>query len=1102
MEVAHGFQYVHSFEKHRAAIKQVVYNRQTKKFVSLDMKGLRMWDLKREHKAIRFKKDNFIQAIIYLETRQCYLAAAMDMSIKVYNHNLEKVNVSKDIPDITIEERALTSIIYDLNTDTVVTGSVRGAHIWNFRGSRFKRASKDKLYALDWLEMLPGSEGKWVQRVDFGPVTTSPIDELLKSRRVHCSYENNMLIYNLEPNHDKSTRYKYHIFNERKGNSKQYGNNNNHDKDVDAEEEEEEEETLQDVLTQYQITESQFRAWNDLNSGKPVNGLKYVVNFVPHVITKLADLKKLHEHSITGVVRNEKLGYLITSSLDLELKIWNTRNDYSVVKVLSGHAKPISGLVPHPTFGLLVSSGMDCTIRVWSLLTLKEEYSMETQEPVCGCFYAHTQPAYNNKPISPLITVIGNTVVVWNHHELTNLFSVVRSAPSSIIPYSNCIFVRCHDKSARLLRVHDGETMNTLLPDDAVTLMKTLLYNDNDSENHYFGLLENGKIFTYNGKKTSTAKLSGRWGGDIMDHGDLISCIAICNVVPCETQHEYHGPALEIENGNEASSIDPPNSNNSNSNEDNDMDATLPKKTFLVAGTSKGHLVFYDVNGNGEIYTHFIAHKDPITQVYVDTSRSLLLCMVKDEFLIVVSVRQERTLMQINLTEDEVVPNAITCFHLSQIEPLALIGLSTGYFDILNVKSNIRARDQEKNDIIQHKAPVTIASFLDRFNIVATGSLDCTIKLWTSNTLVLLTEIPFTTPIRAISFTGNEGNLLVGEKRDVFLIKAKAYRLWKILHKFGLAKQTNALEDGLIPPVELSLSDSMSSSIDDSFKEMDATSMWKHILPPEDFEKKIKKPTGRKSMLNNQFSYILDEEENEDDEAKAIAQSSLPTIPRLNDDKDLMKALKRIKKSRAKKMQVPFPKHLPKNYPRPPVGNNALRRRNNTKNNINKLTMYGGMSGSNNRPGRSLINNNNNNNTISGLKIASNSSAIGRKATPGSIGIQNVKQSTTTEGEIQEDYNEQSPQAITVVDVNKKSASRKVAITKKRWKRNGRKTTKRPPVYQLPPNKPAFVPTAEPWSKSVYGDIEGNATNDNNIMIDGGNSSLKKQEQIIYGEPW
>ena len=155
------------------------------------------------------------------------------------------------------------------------------------------------------------------------------------------------------------------------------------------------------------------------------------------------------------------------------------RNDYSIVKVLSGHAKPISGLLPHPTFGLLVSASMDCTIRVWSLLTLKEEYVLETQSPVSGkyfslyiyistanlgtplrfrhhfgastgCSYAHKEPAYNNHPVSPLTTVIGNMVVIWHHHELTSLFSVVRSAPSAIVPFSNCIYVRCHDKSARL----------------------------------------------------------------------------------------------------------------------------------------------------------------------------------------------------------------------------------------------------------------------------------------------------------------------------------------------------------------------------------------------------------------------------------------------------------------------------------------------------------------------------------------------------------------------------------------------------------------------------------------------------------------------------
>ena len=397
MEVSHGFQYVHSFEKHRALVKQVVYNRQTKTYVSLDSKGLRLWDMKREHKNIRFKKDNFIQAIIYLETRQCYLAAAMDMSIKVYNHNLDKVSVSKELPDITIEERAITSLVYDSTTDTLVTGSVRGAHIWNFRGSRFKRASKHKLYALDWLEMLPGSDGKWVQRVDFGPVTASPIDEKLKSRRVHCSYDNNMLIYDLKPNRDVSKRFKYHVF---KKPHKKNGKNSRRD-DHAGDDDDENKETLEDVLSMYGITESQFRAWNDLITGHPVAGLTYIVNFVPHIVTKLADLKNLHEHSITGVVRNEKLGYMVTSSLDLELKVWNVRNDYSIVKVLSGHAKPISGLLPHPTFGLLVSTSMDCTIRVWSLLTLKEEYVLETQSPVsgkCSSLYIYASTANLGTP--------------------------------------------------------------------------------------------------------------------------------------------------------------------------------------------------------------------------------------------------------------------------------------------------------------------------------------------------------------------------------------------------------------------------------------------------------------------------------------------------------------------------------------------------------------------------------------------------------------------------------------------------------------------------------------------------------------------------------
>ena len=133
-------------------------------------------------------------------------------------------------------------------------------------------------------------------RVDFGPVTASSIDEKLKSRRVHCSYDNNMLIYDLKPNRDVSKRFKYHVF---KKPHKKNGKNSRRD-DHAGDDDDENKETLEDVLSMYGITESQFRAWNDLITGHPVAGLTCIVNFVPHIVTKLVDLKNLHEHSITG----------------------------------------------------------------------------------------------------------------------------------------------------------------------------------------------------------------------------------------------------------------------------------------------------------------------------------------------------------------------------------------------------------------------------------------------------------------------------------------------------------------------------------------------------------------------------------------------------------------------------------------------------------------------------------------------------------------------------------------------------------------------------------------------------------------------------------
>ena len=123
------------------------------------------------------------------------------------------------------------------------------------------------------------------------------------------------------------------------------------------------EETLEDLMQLYNFSESQFRTWNDMITGKPILNHTYVVSFTPHIIEKLHDLKNLHNHSITGVVRNEKLGYLVTSALDLEMKVWNMTlwlPRYVKGSVMS--IKPISALVPPQHRASNIPGGMDFTI--------------------------------------------------------------------------------------------------------------------------------------------------------------------------------------------------------------------------------------------------------------------------------------------------------------------------------------------------------------------------------------------------------------------------------------------------------------------------------------------------------------------------------------------------------------------------------------------------------------------------------------------------------------------------------------------------------------------------------------------------------------------
>jgi WD40 repeat protein len=1119
MEVAHGFQYVQSFEKHQTeTVKQVVFNKHTKKYVSLDVKCMRLWDLHREHKIVRFKKDNFIQALVYIETRQVYLAAAMDMSIKVYDQNLEKVCVSSTSNDISIEERALTSLVYDFNTETLVTGSVTGCHIWNFRGSRYKRASQSAQYALDWLEQFPGSEGKWIHRVDFGPITPDPVEVNRESRRVHCAYENSLLVYNLIKN--KKNKYLYHTLKKKvqpgdKVECRIRGGSRGYEPGIVVEvtlpsslrggeemyticlEETGEvrkgftakdmkggkDETIHDLCVRYKCTESQFRTWNDMITGEPLRGHTYVVEYVPHIVRLQRNLRQMHEHSITGVVRDEEMGYLVTSALDLEIKIWNTKHDYSVVKVLSGHAKPVTGLAPHPIPGLLISSGMDCTLRVWSLVTLKEEYVMETQSPVHRCGYESVQNAQQNKPVGKFITVIGATVVLWKHHTLTKLFAVARSSPVNIQLAGDSVVVVCHDHSARVLKASTGSVRNTLLPDDAATLMTRVLYSD---EHHrYYGLLRGGQVFVYSSKRT-TASLCGRWGKEVLAHGDCVNCVCLVSSRRPKTHRLYVGPVNNMGESSSQSLHRVPfqpafelleneplvADRESTSREHGWWGPERDLQEYLVAGTAKGYLVVWDAwegdQGEHQIHTYFNVHKDSVTDIEADPGRpGVLVCFIKQELVLIVDLPSEAVLQTIALTETESVPSHLTCVQVSPTRSLMLLGTASGLFDIVNLIDGTRPQPSES---FQHKDAVLTASFLDRFYMVATGSMDCTIKLWETSTMLLLTEIPFVGPVRALVFVGNRGALLVGDRHDVCQIDPRAYHLPAILLDLSKNKQhlDFSMSEFATELQEEAALDSPKAAVSSPIATMGEVDIWKKILPQNVYDQnsaviegtatspatvideRPSSPTtwiGIDAMCHQDGDLVLVTPAPQSPTTDVVSTLRKPALP----NRSL------LRKQKKKKIGAGLPsrpilrnwKLPPPDYPRPYAPPASQKRPS-----LNARPIQLG--------GRRTLSQQPN---IEGM-----SCAVGRTPTPSDIGGTMSERLSALVQSREHDTSDRTQRAH-IVHIHMDSGSKRAQLeahlrrqARRREEEKRSRTFSKPLVYQLPPKPAAFAPSSEPWT--------------------------------------
>ena len=238
-----------------------------------------------------------------------------------------------------------------------------------------------------------------------------------------------------------------------------------------------------------------------------------------------------------------------------------------------------------------------------------------------------------------------------------------------------------------------------------------------------------------------------------------------------------------------------------------------PEKFMLLGGSNSGQIVQITVNGaTGLEKVVTQAHAAPIISLRVDTQRMQVITTAKDHklkiwkayarkhtedtanILILSSCKSSLALYLVSVVE---LDSSLTTFYTPSIDfENQIIGLGA-YNGIYRFAPDGRALAKPLDNMEDEGNEVTGISFLPNFRLWATGCFSGSVKIWDEEGL-LVREIQFSEPIKSICFLNQRGDIVVGLREELALLKMQNYLPLHILSKF----QNAAIKDD---PVEETL---------------------------------------------------------------------------------------------------------------------------------------------------------------------------------------------------------------------------------------------------------------------------------------------------------
>jgi WD40 repeat protein len=449
---------------------------------------------------------NFVCAIVHITKMKVFLAAALDMSFKIFDRQLNLLE------SIHHEERAILQLEYDQSKDLIFSSGANGISVWKL----YRNLTLDKSHVMEKLYSFLGCEN-WITKMIYEP----EFDRIyaLKERSAQVlSLTRQNVITTLENVHDAPVsaicwyeRNQFYLTGCSRGEIKCWTSN----------------------FTSQKHPSSSSSP--DLSGTYDLNGTNNNANNKSNIIYED------YQYDPSA---------FLSSSLSGNNPAATSTKKFALLHVFKGHTKAVTAIKLHPVSGLAISTSLDGFVKILNLEALNELFTFQCDTGILNMRLLRLSTSFH----ACLLALDDASIRLWKITSVCDYFSVTTAKIDTFSLFDN--YEGENDYYYRLNRKNERSSAST---DQKIKMLM-----------NQFGEYHMGGLFSNNANRrtvvTRKSMITGNTGKTITHITDPtsstatgvnIKTVSIVDRLPSEddpaTKDEAEG---EEEENNEAKSIE------------------------------------------------------------------------------------------------------------------------------------------------------------------------------------------------------------------------------------------------------------------------------------------------------------------------------------------------------------------------------------------------------------------------------------------------------------------------------------------------------------------------------------------------------------------